>query len=137
MKKHNKKELGLTALMLIGTAGAVAAVFAMALLLALFSSFTEDPTSLTGAFSLLALLLAGAVSGFVTSKLCGDGGALIGSLSAVIAGCLMIITGLIWMKGALPFGVVINMLAFIGVSVVAAVIGRKLTRRKRRKYYRG
>ena len=132
MKKHKRKELGLGALLVIGTVASVGAVFVMAFILALISSMTKDPTSLTGAFSLLALLLAGAVSGFVISRVNGEGGKLIGILSSVIATAVMMIVGLIWKGGLLPLGALLNLFAFLAVGVLASILGKKRARKRRR-----
>ena len=132
MKKHKRKELGLGALLVIGTVASVGAVFVMAFILALISSMTKDPTSLTGAFSLLALLLAGAVSGFVISRVNGEGGKLIGILSSVIATVVMMIVGLIWKGGFLPLGALLNLLAFLAVCILSSLLGQKRPRKRRR-----
>ena len=132
MKKHKRKELGLTALLAIGALASMATVFAMALILALISSLTKDPTSLTGAFSLLALALAGAASGFVISRLNGDGGTLVGILSVVIATALMLIIGLIWKGGLLPLGAFLNMLVFLAVGVISSLLGKKKSKKRKR-----
>ena len=132
MKKHKRKELGLGALLVIGTVASVGAVFVMAFILALISSMTKDPTSLTGAFSLLALLLAGAVSGFVISRVNGEGGKLVGILSSVIATAVMMIVGLIWKGGLLPLGALLNLFAFLAVGVLASILGKKRARKRRR-----
>ena len=132
MKKHKRKELGLGALLVIGTVASVGAVFVMAFILALISSMTKDPTSLTGAFSLLALLLAGAVSGFVISRVNGEGGKLVGILSSVIATSVMMIVGLIWKGGLLPLGALLNLFAFLAVGVLASILGKKKARKRRR-----
>ena len=132
MKKHKRKELGLGALLVIGTVASVGAVFVMAFILALISSMTKDPTSLTGAFSLLALLLAGAVSGFVISRVNSEGGKLVGILSSVIATSVMMIVGLIWKGGLLPLGALLNLFAFLAVGVLASILGKKRARKRRR-----
>ena len=132
MKKHKRKELGLGALLAIGVTTSVGAVFVVAFILAFISSLTKDPTSLTGAFSLLALILAGAVSGFVISRVNGDGGALVGILSSVIATGVMIIAGLIWKSGFLPLGALLNLLAFLAVGILSSLLGKKRSRKRRR-----
>ena len=116
----------------IGTLSSLGAVFVMAFILALISSMTKDPTSLTGAFSLLALLLAGAVSGFVISRVNGEGGKLVGILSSVIATSVMMIVGLIWKGGLLPLGALLNLFAFLAVGVLASILGKKRARKRRR-----
>lgn len=134
MKKRSKREFGLTAMLLMGAAFAIAVLLGVSFILAVAANMMKDPTSLIGAFSLASLLITGIVSGSVTSRVRGDGGVLIGSLSSVIAGAVILIIGLVLTRGALSFGTVINVLAFIGVSVIASVIGKKKTGKKRRRY---
>lgn len=135
MKKHKNKELGLTALMLLGAGFALFVIGAMSMVLAIISSLTNDPTAFTGAFSLLSLIASGAVSGFVTSKANGEGGTLIGILSSVIAASLILLIGLIWKGGMLNLGVALNLIAFIGVSVIFSLLGKKRVKKRRRKYF--
>lgn len=134
MKKYKKKELGLGALLGIGSGSSLICVFAVAFVLAAVSSLTKDPTALTGAFTLLTLLIAGAVSGFCISRLGGDGGVLVAILSSVVSTSAMILVGLILKKGALPLGAVLNLLAFLAVSVVFALLGKRRIKRHKRSY---
>jgi len=134
MKKQKRKELGLTPLMLLGAVFAVATVVVMSFLMAVISSLTKNPTSLTGALSLISLILAGAVSAFITSRVNGDGGTLIGILSSVISAFMITAIGLICKGGALTLGMPLNLLAFIGVSVIFSLLGKKRSNRKRRRY---
>lgn len=134
MKKHKRKELGLVSLTLLGTAFAILVIVSVTFAMSLISSFTKDPSSLTGAFSLITLLLAGGISGFVTSRANSDGGSLISIISALISAFLIIIIGLIWGKGMMNIGAFINTLAFVGVSILFAVLGKKRVKRGRRRY---
>lgn len=134
MKKYKKKELGLGALLGIGSGASLICVFAVAFVLAAVSSLTKDPTALTGAFTLLTLLIAGAVSGFGISRLGGDGGVLVAILSSVVSTSVMILVGLILKKGALPLGAVLNLLSFLAVSVVFALLGKRRIKRHKRSY---
>ena len=130
MKKHKRKEFTFPALIFMGAGFALAVVVTMSLLLAVLAYFTNDPTATTGAFSLLALLLAGAVSGFVTSRVRADGGMLIGSVSAVIAAIIILCIGLVWQGGLLPLCAVLNTVAFTVVSCASALLGKKKKKRK-------
>lgn len=132
MKKHKRKELGLSALMLLGAAFALAVTLTITLALAIISSMTDDPTALTGAFALLSLLLSGGVSALITSRVNGEGGTLVAILSSVIAASVILVIGLVWKRGALNLGAPLNLFAFIGVSVMFAILGKKRTKRRRR-----
>lgn len=134
MRKYKRKELGLTPLMLLGAGFALTVTVVVSFILAIISSLTKDPTALTGAFSLVALILSGAISGFVTSRVNGDGGALVGILASVIAASLILIVGLIWKRGLLNLGAALNILSFVGVSSVFSMLGKKRARTAHRKY---
>ena len=132
--KKRKKDPGLTSLMLIGAGLALGITVVLAFIMAFISSFTKDPTSLTGALALVSLLVGGAISGFVTSRMNDEGGALVGTLSAVIASALILIIGLIMKSGKLDLSVFINLIAFICVSVLFAILGKKRIKRRRRRH---
>ena len=136
MKKHKRKEFALPYLILMGAGFALLTVIATAFILAVIAYFTSNPTAMTGAFSLLALILAGAISGFVTSKVNGDGGALVGILSALICAAVILAVGLVWRGGLLPFGAVLNVAVFTVVSVGASLLGKKRVKSARaHRYY--
>lgn len=134
MKKYKKKEIGLTVLLLIGAGISIASVAVVAFVLAVVSSLTGDPTALTGAFSLLTLVMAGAVSGFITSRVNGEGGVPVGVLSAVISTSLMLLVGLVIKGGLLPLGAILNLLVFLAVSIIFSLVGKKREKRRRRSY---
>ena len=134
MKKRKRKELSLTVLMLLGAGFALISIVMIAFVLAVIAYFTKDPTSLTGVFSLVALLLAGGVSGFITSKANGEGGALVGILSSVISASLVLAIGLICKSGKLTLGVFLNVIAFICISALFSILGKKRAKRKHRRY---
>ena len=136
MKRQKRKELSLPILLLIGAGVSLASVLTMTLILAIASYFTKDPTSLVGAFSLLSILLAGAISGFVNARIGGDGGALIGIISASLASLIMLSVGLIWRGGMLPLSALLNLTAFILTSVGSAILGKKRARSTRKRRFR-
>ena len=116
----------------IGAVASVVSVGVVAFILAIISSLTKDPTSLTGAFSLLTLVLAGAISGFVISRVMGDGASLVGTLSVTIATVVMLAVGLVWKGGLIPLGALLNLCVFLAVGVIASVLGKQRPRKKRR-----
>lgn len=132
MKKHTKKELSLPLLLLIGTAASILSVVLVSFVFALISSMTKNPTALTGIFSLVSLLFAGALSGFVISKVIRDGGSLIAVLSAVIAALLMSVIGLIVKGGIVPISVFLNYLAYLGTAALASFLATKTVKKRAR-----
>lgn len=133
MKKRKRKEFGLPMLLGIGTLFSLVTVVFTSLLLAIISYFTKNPTSLVGAFSLASLIIAGCVSAFVTARVNGDGGVPLGILSAVASSLIILTVGLIITKGSLPFSAILNMLAFLSSSLLAAVVGG---RKRKKSYYK-
>ena len=132
MKKHSRKELSLPILILISTGAIMGAVAISTLIFSLIASLTDDPTSLTGIFSLLSLLVAGAAASFVIAKAVRDGGALIAVISSTLVSLIMILLGLIINGGSMHFGVFLNYLAFIGISALSTLLATKIGTRKRR-----
>ena len=134
MKKHKRKELGLTSLMLLGAAFALVVLILVSFVLSIISNMTKDPTSLIGAFSLIALIVSGGISGFVTSKVNNDGGVLVAILSSVISAFTILAIGLIWKGGAMKLSVPLNLGVFVAVSVIAALLGKKRPKQNRHRY---
>ena len=134
MKRHTRKEFSFPALLLMGSGFALATVLAVAMLLAVVAYLSNDPTSLTAAFALLTLVLAGAVSGFVTSRVNGDGGALIGILSALICTAIIAVVGLIVKGGLIPLGAILNLAVYAVTSVAAATLAKRKKTARRRRY---
>ena len=135
MKKHNKKEKSFPALLMIGAGVSLASVALISFVTAIASSFTKDPTSLTGAMSLISLLLAGVISAVISSRQNEDAGVLIATLSAVISAILMLAVGLIMKGGLVPFGTLINHTAFVGISALTAALAKRRPKRRRRYGY--
>ena len=133
MRKRKRKEPGLSALMLIGAGLSLVMIVAVTFIMAIVSYMTSDPTSLTGALSLASLLVAGAISGYVTSRTNGGGGVLVGVLATVIAAAVMLTIGLI-ASGGIGVGAFINLGAYVSVSVLASVIGKKRVGKRKRRY---
>ena len=134
MKKHKRKEFSLPILLLMGAGFALVTLGAVSLALSIISYFTKDPTALSGAFSLLSLVLAGAVSAFISARMWGEGGALIAILSAVISAIVMLAIGLIWRGGLLPFGVLLNIAAFLAASALSATLAKRKKKAHRGRY---
>ena len=134
MKKHINKEKSFPTLLMIGTGVSLGTLITVSFIMALISSFSKDPTSLTGALSLMALLVAGGISAVISSRKNGDAGVLVATLSAVISAILMLAVGPIMNGGLVPFGTLVNLAVFIGVSALAAALGKRRTRRTKRRY---
>lgn len=133
MKKRLFYDLNPVLVILIETAAAVLTFFAVSFIFTLFASLSENPTSLIGIFSLISLLVSGALFGFVTSRIMGEGSKLSIPISALCTVLIMIAIGLIWSKGTTHISTLLNYLTYIGVAVIFSYLGR--IRPKRKKYY--
>ena len=91
----------------------------------------ENPTAMTGIFSLASLLLTAALMGFIISKLKGDGGMLISVLSSLLFCLILLTVGLIGTGGKLPLFIPINYLCYMGVAALFAFLGKKREKRGR------
>lgn len=134
MKKHIKNEKGFPALLTVGTLISLGTVGATSLVLALASSFTNDPTALTGALSLISLLASGVISAVINSRKNAESGTLIATLSALVAAVIMLAAGLIMKGGLVPFGTLLNHAAFVGISALAATLTKRKPHRAKRRY---
>ena len=134
MKKRKRKELGLVSLIMIGAAVGLGAILLIAFILAFVSSMTKNPTSLTGGLALVTLLVSGAVSGFGISKANSEGGALVGILSSIITVAVILVIGLIASAGKLNLGVFLNLIAYMMTATLAAILGKKRIKRRKRRY---
>ena len=133
MKKHMNKDLSLARRLAIGTLISALSIVVTCLAFTVISSLTKDPTSLIGIFSLTTLLLGGALSGFIISRMrCGGSLTAIGS-SGIIA-LLMLMIGFIIKGGMLSLSIFLNYLAYLGATALFSSKFLKIGKRKRRKF---
>ena len=107
--------------------------FITALASAIILSRTENPTAHVGLCGMICLFVTAASSGFAVSKYKGDGGVLPAVLSSLFFVLVVLMIGLISGKGKLPLISVINLASFMIISALAAILGRKRERKRRRK----
>lgn len=103
------------------------------LLGAVIAGRMENPTSRLGAVAICSLYITAAVSGLVTSKYKGEGGALPAVLSALAFALVLLIIGLIMTGGHIPAITVINLGAYVITALVFAVIGKRRASGRRRR----
>ncbi|MBQ7363437.1 MAG: TIGR04086 family membrane protein [Clostridia bacterium] len=134
MTRHSKRHEapGGVAFMLLGTLASALLTAVLTFIFSFISYSTKNPDSTVGIFSIIALILTAAVTGFTVSRLKGEGGVLIATLSSLLFTLILLLIGLIAGGGSLPLGCIINYLCFIAVSALAAVLGRRRGRRVRR-----
>ena len=96
---------------------------------AALSMVADDPIGSSGAYSLIGAILAGAVGGIITSVGRSDGGIRHSAICAVVAVCVMLLSGIIIARGITSPSAFINYACIIGASTVFAYLFRKKGKR--------
>lgn len=131
MKKRKFKKSGSKSLFF----GALFALASFLISLTVFSiilSLLKNPISLLGIFGIAAYLSSGAISGFVNSKLKGEGGILFAILSSLIVSGVFLAIGIIASGGKSAPALLMNVLCYLLVSALFA----KLASLKKKKFRR-
>lgn len=106
------------------------------LILSLVSSMIiyagENPTSNIGIASLATLISSAAVSGIIISRYKGNEGMKVAGLSSLATVLIMLIIGVILSGGKFSPSAFINYGCYVGISLLAAYLGRKRGKRRRR-----
>ncbi|MBQ8528881.1 MAG: hypothetical protein IJ459_04005 [Clostridia bacterium] len=100
---------------------------------AALASASEDPTAKVGLYSLLSLLLAAAVGGFIVSRLSGEGGIKIALLCALAVVMVMLLISVIVTGGAPSVSALMNYGCYLGVYALAAILGKRRGGKRRRR----
>ena len=112
----------------------VAFSYAILALISLFGAFvcnaTKDPARIVGMASFITLLLTAAISGYVISKVRGDGGPLLSVLSAAGFVTVRIIISL-FLSGT-ELSEILDCCCYLGTGAIFAMLGQKKFKRKRR-----
>ena len=110
--------------LLVGIGISVLCVIISAFCATAAAGATDDPTGIMSIYSLVALLVSGAVSGFLLSRLLegGMGASMLSSLGTVI---LMLAVALFISGGTLSAGAAMNYLCYLGVALLSAFLGKK------------
>ncbi len=134
MKKHRSanKTTTLSRTILFGVAISFAALLIFSLVFAALIMTTTNPVGSTKTVSLAALLVSGAVSGFVISKRKGEGGFLASLFSALAFIAVILALSLILTKGRVGGIVFMNCLCYLFISSFASFLAKKRERRHRR-----
>jgi len=104
----------------------------VSLLFSAVLSMTENPIGSIGLSSLAALLISGVLSGIIISRRMGEGGFPSSVVTSLIFTLIMLAAALIASGGKLSGGMLMNSGCYLGVAAVAAFLGRKRDRRRRR-----
>ena len=124
--RRNKISLYGWRALLTGVGVGIAALILTSLLATLLCYLSGDPLSYSDLASLIALLVGGAVSGFITPRLTEDGAILPAILSALLLPLLMLLLGLILSGGELAPKIPLNYLCYFGISSLSSLFSRRL-----------
>ena len=119
--------------LIFGIFFAVAVFFVTAFIGAVILSRAENPTEHVGLCSMVVLFITAAASGFATSRYKGEGGVMPAMLASLFFVLVLLMVGLIGGDGKLPLVNVINLIAFMIISALCALLGRRRERKRRRK----
>ena len=121
-KNHRKHKTGARAL-LFGTIFSAITFLVVNFVFAVIASRLDNPNALLIPGSLIALFSTSAISSFVKYK--GDGGIYPAMLSSLMCVLILFLIGVIISHGALPLFCVINLLSYLGISFIFALIANK------------
>ena len=131
-KRTKAKDEGVFRPFLTGLLVATIAFFGFMLLTTLLLYFSSDPTYKSELWSFGAMLLSGAVAGFINAKKCGEGGVLVASLSSLLLVLIIFLVGVI-SSGLPSLPSVINYHLYTGISVVSAYFASRQPKKRRRR----
>ena len=128
-----KKERGSVRVLLLGVPFQALSLAVFIFVTSLIASASENPTSLVGLLSIIALLISGIISGFIIGKYKGEGGMLASLLSALLFSLILLLIGIISAKGELSLGVLISYVCYVAVAGLGALLGKRRTSHIRRR----
>lgn len=102
----------------------VVSILLISIIFALVAEGSKDPTGNIGIFSLSALLISGAISGFVSAKIKGEKAIGFSALISLVTIFIMLMLCLI-ISGKVGSGALMNYLCYMLVSVFFSFIGSR------------
>ena len=131
MKRTKSRDTSALRALLTGLLVSTVSFFACMLIATLILFLGDDPTYKSELFSFGAMLISGAIAGFITSRMRGEGGTLIATLAALALVLLLFIIGTV-STGLPSLPSVINYAIYVGISAVAAFLGRPREKHRHR-----
>lgn len=131
-KRYKTKDNSALRTLLTGFLVATLSFFGCMLLATLILYLGSDPTYKSELWSFGAMLLSGALSGFINAKRTGEGGVIIATLAGVALVLVIFLVGVIF-SGLPSLPSVINYLLYIGISAASAILASREPKRKRRR----
>ncbi len=129
---HRKNGRGRRGALIFGLSFSAISFFILAFICSLVISTFKNPLGMIGISSLIALLFSGALSGFCTVKFKGRGGVGEAGISALVFALALLCTGLITTRGSLPILTLLNIVAYLAVSLIFAAIANRRSKARRR-----
>ena len=90
----------------------------------------ENPLGSLGAASMISFFPTAFISGFLISKLTGEGGALIAGASSFIFILALFLCCTVLTHGKIPFTLVISYIAYVVLALIGGIIAKKRSRRR-------
>ena len=131
MKRKHGENIGSMKLLLLGALGSGILLAIVSFILALICMRMENSSGAANIMPLVALLITGAVSGFVISKIKGEGGVLTGVLSSLFFVLTLLIAALIITGGNVSAKCPLNYICYMGIASLFAFFGKKKNKRRR------
>ncbi len=109
----------------------LSAVILLSCLFALVANTSKNPTGNLGVFSLCALLISGAVGGFISAKIKKEKAMTFSALIALAVVAIMLIICII-IKGKLSGSAFMNYACYMGIASFSGFLGSREKKRRRR-----
>lgn len=132
-KASQRKSKTLRSTLVFGIIFTACTFLVIAFLCALITVSFKNPLKIAGTFSFAVLLITGAVSGYCTSKYKGENPVLASGLCSVIFAIVLFGTGIIMSGGKIASICVINLISFVIISFIFALLATKKKRRRTRR----
>ena len=111
-----------------------ACILLFSLIFALIAGSLDDPTGNLGIFSLCAMLISAAISGFINSRIKGEGGVGFATLVALSIVLIMLLINVIACGGKISLSAFMNYVCYLGVSALASYLGDKRAVKRRHRH---
>ena len=130
-KKSNMSALSKLA---IGALISILSLLAFAVIFGIVAMMFQDVTGKIPLFSIMTVILSGAVAGAIVSRFITDGNLGFSLLTALFASLVLMLLGVIMGGGAVSVSVFLNFLIFIGVFGLSSYIFKKREKNFKRKF---
>ncbi len=126
--RHDRKNRPFVKVFAFGAVCNICSFLALSFVASLILSNLKNPLAFIGISAFAALTLTGALSGFLTAKFKGDGGALTTMICAIILAASVFGAGLIVGGGKVSFISPVNLISYLVFTSIFAVLSKKKRR---------